>query len=124
MANEITFSGSLSVYKPSVMGQSIGLSVSSLVASMSGTTYVGPTNVLIGTSATAFPLGGVTAPHWCGFYNTDTVNYVTIRNGSGGADLVKLLAGEYAFFPMYDSAVPYGVANTAACLVEYVIFSL
>ncbi len=123
MANEIAFSGSLSVFKPSVMQSADGLSVSGFLGSMSGNTIVrGILNVL--TSATAIPLGGLTSLGWFALHNTDVVNFVTLRNGSGGADVLQLLAGEWAFGRLLSTSVPFMVANTAPCLCEFFIASL
>jgi hypothetical protein len=123
MANEIHLTASLSCYKPAIMASAVGRSINDFIASMTNSTYIEGT-VLIGTSATAFPLGQVGAPHWAYFKNLDSTNYVTIRNGSGGADLIELMAGEPCFVPLYVAANPYGVANTAACYVEYLILAL
>ena len=123
MANELTVTGSLTGYKASVMSSAVARSVTGATFGMSGNYWVEGVQ-LIGTAPTAIGLGGVTAPHWAYFHNLDAGNYVTIRNGSGGADLLKLLAGEYAFCPLLDTGTPYAVANTAAVLLEYMIFSL
>ena len=77
----------------------------------------------IATSATAIPLGGITSCGWAFFYNSDATNFLAIRNGSGGADVIKLKAGEIAMLPLLDACVPYAIADTAACLLEFLIFS-
>lgn len=123
MANEITLTASLTVNKPSVMSSALSRAVTNFLANMSGNFTIEGT-ISVTTSGTTIPLGQVTAPHWSFFHNLDSVNFLTIRNGSGGADLLKLLAGEYAFCPILDSSTPYAVANTAACLLEYLIVSL
>lgn len=121
--NEITVTASLSAYKASVMSSAIGRSTVGATFTMTGNPYVEAT-ISVATSATVIPLGQVTQPHWAYFKNLDAANYLTIRNGSGGADLVKLLAGEAAFVPLLDTSAPYAVANTGACLMEYLILSL
>ncbi len=123
MANEITVSLALSCFKAAIMGAAIGKALNGLLFTMSGTLY-NEGSILVGTSATAIPLGQVTAPHWAYFLNKDGTNYLTIRNGAAGADLVKLLPGEPALLPLLDTAVPYAVAHTAACQLEYLILSL
>lgn len=123
MANEITFSGSLSAYKATAMSSAIGRSIASVLFTMTGT-YTVEGTILVATSATVIPLAAVTAPHWSAFHNLDATNFVKIRNGASGADVPKLLAGEWAFFPWLDTAVPYAIADTAACLLEYLIISL
>lgn len=124
MSNEITLTASLSANKASVMSAAIGRAVTGALFNMSGNLYIGPALALIGTSATVIPLGQVTAPHWAVLHNLDASNFLTIRNGSGGTDLLKLLAGEWAFCPLLDTSTPYGVANTASVLLEYLILSL
>lgn len=120
MANELTLSASLSFEKDGVTNGAVGKSVTAVRFTVTGDAYIEST-VSAATSATVVPLGGVTSPGWCYFKNMDDTNFVKIRNGSLGADLVKLKPGESAWFPMYDGAVPYVIADTDACLVEYLI---
>lgn len=121
MANEISVTASLSCFKTSVMSSTVGKAKSASFT-MSGN-YVIDGTVTIATSATAIPLGSITSPHYCFVYNTDSTNYVTIRNGSGGADVIRLNAGEFAIFPWSTSATPYAVANTASVVLEYLLLS-
>lgn len=124
MANEISLSGSLSVFKPSVMTQTIGMSFNGLVFTMSGLYYVGPSTFQVShTAATAVPLGRVALPHQSAWYNTDATNYVTLFNGASGAVFARLLAGECAFIPLDPTCVPYALANAADVVLEYCIFS-
>lgn len=123
VANEITLTASLSCYKPAVMSSAIGRSVTNLLFNMSGNLYTQDT-MSVATSATVIPLGAVTAPHWAFFNNLDPTNFIKIRNGSGGADLIKLKPGECCFVPLLDTATPYAIADTGACLMEYLIISL
>lgn len=123
MSNEITYTLSLSCYKPAIMSSAMGRSVTAALAGMSGN-YFAQGTILVATGGTAIPLGQITAPHWAWFKNLDPTNYITIRNGSGGADVLKLLAGEACVCPLMDTSTPYAFANTAACLLEYLIFSL
>jgi hypothetical protein len=123
VSQEINVTAVITVYRPSVMTSPISRGRQGSLYNMTGNPFI-IGNVSVGTSATAIPLGSVTAPHWAWFYNTDPNNFLTIRNGSGGADLLKLLAGEEAVCPILDSSVPYAVANTLACILEYAIFSL
>lgn len=122
MANEINLTASLSVYKNTVMSAVAGRSLTRSFT-MTGN-YMVEGVMTVATSATAIPLGSVTTPHWAFFFNTDSNNYLTIRNGASGADLLKLLAGECAFCPLLDSSTPYAVANTASIVMEYMIISL
>lgn len=128
MADELSVQGSLSFAKEGVtepvgVSRSVGMSVPLTQFDVAGSNYV--SNVLsVGTSATVIPLGSVSAPHWAFFQNLDATNYLSIRNGSGGADLIKLLPYEFALVPLPETAVPYGVAHTAACLLNYLIVAL
>ena len=51
--------------------------------------------------------------------NLDTSNYVTIGTHATSNHLIKLLPGEFAFFPLYSSQAITAEAQTAACVVEY-----
>ena len=123
MANEITLTAALSVNKPSVMTNPVGRSVSGLQFGMAGLYYV-DNSILVGVTATLIPMGQVVAPHWAFFRNLDATNFLTIRNGASGADVVKLLPGECAFVPLLDTGTYYAIANTAAVIMEYLVFSL
>jgi hypothetical protein len=93
MANEIHFTGSLSVFKPAVMAQATGMSFNDLIASMTGNVAIGPTSILVALAGTAIPLGQVTQPHWAAFYSNPLYNTITqgaattitgaANNGSG-----------------------------------------
>lgn len=123
MANEFTISVSLSCFKSSIMSEALGIAVDGLIDSMTGT-YISRGVALIATSATAIPLGQVTAPHWAILKNLDSSNFIKIRNGSGGTDLLKIRAGKANLISFLDSATPYAIADTASCLLEYLIFTL
>jgi hypothetical protein len=105
------------------MSSAIARAVTALQFTMTGNLLVEGV-VSIATTATAFGLGGVTQPHWAWFKNLDAANYVQLQNGASGAVFARLVAGEVAIVPLDPSMVPYGIANTAAVLVEYMIFSL
>lgn len=123
MANELTITASLSFFKSTVMNQAISEAVSGLLFNVSGSYYI-QGQLSVATSATVIPLGTVTAPHWSYFKNIDSTNFLRLMNGSGGAKVVKLKAGECAFFPWDDGATPYAIADSAACVLEYLIISL
>jgi hypothetical protein len=123
VANEITFTGSLSVYKSTVMSSAISRAVAALQFNMTGS-YVTEGVMSVATSATAIPLGGVTSPAWGFFMNKDQTNFIRLMNGSGGAKVVKMMAGEPAIFRWDDTATPYAIADTSACLMEYLIVQL
>jgi len=123
MASEITLTASLSYYKSTVMASAVARALSNVTFNQTGSGYIEGT-LSVTTSAIAIPLGGVTAPHWAFFYNLDATNFIRIMNGSGGAKVPKLRAGECAFFPWDDTATPYAQADTSPCLMEYLIIQL
>ena len=117
MANEITISANLSFSKGLVEPASKAISLS---VTVSGTDYVKMTQTIGFAAAEAINLGDITTPGYILISNLDTTNYVTLRDGAGGADVVKLKAGEAALFRVGASAL-YALANTAACVVEYLL---
>lgn len=72
---------------------------------------------LIGTSAEALNLGEIGTAGYLLIKNLDPTNFVKIRNGSSGTDVVKLKPGDPACFRI--NGTPYLIADTAACAVEY-----
>lgn len=123
MANEITVALSLSALKSSVMSATVGRALASGSFTMTGNPWSEGT-ISVATSATVIPLGTVTQPHWAWFKNLDATNFLKIRNGISGADFARLLPGEPAIVPLEITSVPYAIADTAACLLEYLILSL
>ena len=117
MANEITLSCLLSYIKG---GVSLNLGKSGLRRDVAGEDSIHNTQT-IGTSEEALQMGDIAA---AGGYmyirNTDSTNFVTLRAGTGEADLVRLNAGDIAIFRL-ASAGPYAIADTAAVLVEYAV---
>lgn len=121
MSNELTLSGSLTM--DDTVSSVIERSFESLRVSMNTLRYVA-NSVSVGTTEEAIPLGEVSSLGWFIAKNLDTTNYVEIRTGTGGTKIVKLKAGESALF-RFGSGVtaPFWIADTAACRVEYVLFS-
>lgn len=122
MADELTVTASMSCSKIPPMSAAIGRNISNALFDISSGVYSQGIKSF-GTSEAAVPLGAVTSCGWSFFYNSDTANYVTIYNGAGGAVFLKLAPGEFAFCPLTPACVPYILANTAACLVEWLILS-
>lgn len=122
MANEITVSGSISVNKPSVMSAAVARGFANTLFSMNSNYYTEGVLLAPITVAGAIPLGGVATPHWAFFYNLDPTNYFALRNGLSGADVLKFYPLEWCICPLNDAMTPYVLANTAACLFEYLIF--
>lgn len=117
MANEITVSARLQAIKAS--GPDFDRGYGSLQFTLTGNKSVSAIQS-IGTSAEALAIGEIGTCGWAIFENMDTTNYITIRAGSGAADVIKLKAGEIAVFRL-ASSTPYALANTAACLLRYTI---
>ena len=79
--------------------------------------------VSVGTSEEAIPLGEATSPGWFMAINRDETNYVEIKTATGGTIFAKMKAGEPCGPIRLGSGaqVPYWIANTAACQVDYLI---
>jgi hypothetical protein len=123
VANELTGSFALSLFKPSVMNQADGMSVANFIQSWSGTVYSkGPMEVS-SSVPTAIPLGQVVSPGMCVFSNRDLVNYISIQNGSGGTEFLRLIQSDWAFCRLGPGVVPYALANTAGCTLQFWIIS-
>ena len=121
MANELTLTASLD-YEDSE-GSEDSLQITDLLVSVTTKKFV-HVKQNIGTSEEALVLGEVTSLGYAIFKNRDATNFVSIRAGTGGTLIIKLLAGEVAMF-RFGSGVtaPYAIADTSACQLEYVIIS-
>lgn len=118
MADELQIDLGLK-YKSDRMVEAVTRAIVAYIASASGGHYA--SGVLsVATSATAIPMGSVATGGFAIFKNLDATNYVTIRAGSGGADVVKLKTGESALFRLATNT-PYAIANSAAVNLEYLI---
>lgn len=117
MADELTLTATVAFAKGTIRQTK---SISELLIDVTGDKYVSGVQE-IGTEAEELTLGGITSPGYCVLKNLDGTNYVTIRDGAEGDDLVKLLAGDVAIFRL-GSATPYALADTAAVDLEYLIF--
>ncbi len=122
MANEITINSSLSFAKAGVTMNTEGASFTNLLFNVTGNNYI-KLSVSVGTSPQLLSLGPVVSPHWSVFQNQDSSNFITLRNGGGGAVLLRLLAGEIAVCPLDPLCLPYAQADTAACILSYLIIS-
>lgn len=123
MANEITLTASLTIFKPSQMSTAFSRAVTNFQANMAGN-FVEYGVLAVTTAAIAIPLGSVASPAWCFLMNQDPTNFIRIMNGSAGAKVIKLKPGVPAFFCWDDTAVPYAQADTATANMEYLIGSL
>lgn len=121
MSNEITVSASLSGYKSTIMSAALSRSFTALQFNMTANVIAYGVKS-VGTSEEQVPLGEVTTPHWSFWFNNDDTNFVKILAGSGGTAFARLYPGEGALIPLDIALAPYLIADTAACLVEFVIF--
>lgn len=92
-----------------------------LTFTMSGTNYVKGTQS-IGTTAELLGKGEIGTPGFLIVKNLDATNYVEFEKAtfSTTAGTVKLKAGESACFRVASSTI-YACANTAACVVSYLL---
>lgn len=116
MANEITVSVSLSFSKG---GKSASFKKGGVQLDMTGTDYYHGTQ-RVGTTAEALNLGEVATPGMIAIINHDTTNFVEVRHGAVGDDVVKLRPGVPEVFDL-ASSTPYAIADTAECEVEYLL---
>jgi len=74
----------------------------------------------VGTSEEELAQGAdLGTPGYLFLKNLDATNYVEVGSTTGVYD-IKLLAGEVAIY-RHNSATVYAKANSAACLVEYIL---
>src|SRR5262245_39528091 len=120
MASGVTMSGSLS-YETTDTTDPVVTLVNDLFATISGFKYLKSVQ-LIGISGEAITLGEVTTPGWAMFINRDSTNFIELRVATGGAKFAKLKPGEFALLRLGSGAqAPYALADTASCLLEYIL---
>lgn len=105
------------------LSSAIGRNITNAIFSLSSPAYSQGIESFSHSGATVVPLGSVANCGWSFFFNSDVSNFVTIRNGSGGADFLQLKPQEFFFGPLLPACVPYILADTANCLVEWLILS-
>lgn len=120
MADEVTITGSL--YYSDSLGVKHPIQNLSDLASVTNKRAIHNTLPVLVTEV-AIPLGSVTAPGWAMFKNLDATNFIELRVGTGGAKFAKLKAGESAgpFRLGSGAQMPYAIADTGTCQLEYVI---
>ena len=74
----------------------------------------------IGTTEEQLGQGDVSTLGWLFLTNTDTTNYVQI-GFSAGTYGIRIAAGQTMAIPLEPGATIYCKANTAACIVDYLI---
>ena len=123
MANELTLTGAIA-YEDS-LGSKIDLPTDDDLKASVGTKKFVREQIVATTSEAALNLGPVSTLGWAKFVNRDETNYVEIRMASGGSnDHVRVSPGKFALFEFgSDVTAPYIIANTASCVVDYLIFN-
>jgi hypothetical protein len=117
MAKELLVGASIDYHSGDVSiteGQSVQLNV----------TGKAPIKVVqtVGTSVEAVTVTDVGSNAYVLARNLDRTNYVTLRSGAAGADLILLKPnGAPALFQLPTGATLYAIANTAACDILFVI---
>ena len=119
MAGELKLSASMRFDKSEVHFDSGGMSLQDLSLTVSGSNFHHAIQS-IGTSAAALGLGSVTTCGYAIFRNL-SANTITIRSGSGGADVIKLKTGESSGPVRLATNTPYAIATVASSRLEYVI---
>ena len=121
MANELTMSGSVKFAKS---GTSVLVDFGTIQMDVAGSQYIHMVQS-VPTSEEAINLGTggeIAAGGMFCARNLSTTNFVSIRQATGAADLVRLDPLDFCIFRLDDDATaPFWIADTAACEVEYLI---
>jgi hypothetical protein len=118
MANELTVSCSLRYSKS---GREVTKSYGGVAVTVSGTRAI-VNQQTIGITEEAIVVGDIGTSGYLIAKNLDATNFVSIRPGTGTANLVKLKAGEVCMFRLALNG-PWAIADTAPCDVEFTIIS-
>jgi len=122
MANELTLSG-LRIQFAKANVPSVDFSPPSLSVTVTGTANMDNTQIVGFAAEEAILLGDCTTGGYWYVQNMDATNFVSLRAATGAADMIKLLAGEWAVFRCPATA-PYAIADTAAVKVRFMRFAL
>ena len=119
MANEITLSASLAITKNDDDDDDLSV-VAAQFNQTANTTLKGKVSVATSEQALSLPAGTL---GWAIFRNLDYTNYLEIRSATGSSnDIIKIPARGVAMFHFgSDVTAPYAIANTAACILQFLI---
>lgn len=127
MANELSFN--LTIAYADSEGSSLPFQVVDYLQSVS-TKKFAHNKQNIGTSEEAILLGEVTSLGYAIFMNWDLTNYVELRIATASTKFATLKAATSSTAPGFwcgfigsGITAPYAIANSAACQVEYCIWS-
>lgn len=124
MASELTLQGlHITLSKANVPG--VDITISSIQPTVTGTQYMDNVQNIGFAAEEALLLGDVAPGGYCFFQNMDATNFVSLRQGTGTTNFIKLLAGEWACFRMSaDSSAPFAIADTGAVNLRCLRFDL
>ncbi len=117
MSDELTLKVSLSFSKG---GTSVSLALGPTDFDVAGTNAIHHRQS-IGITEEALLLGDVAVGGYLIAVNRDATNFIEIRGNTGIADLIRLEPGDFCMFRVTDDAVPYAIADTGACELEYAL---
>ena len=121
MANTATITATFAYSDPLSSDELIPPDISATIATVGYTRL----KQSIATSSTAINLGALSTPTWAIFINRDPTNYIELKVSSSGAIFAKMLPGEWCILRLGSGAqVPYAIANSGACLMEFLICNL
>lgn len=118
MAQEITIRASLSVSKG---GASSEMIVAPLALNMSGNRFIRHVQNVGFASEEAVQKGELGTLGFGLFKNLDATNFVELRLATGVTPGLKIKAGESILVRFNGGNSPFLIADTAGCLVEYLI---
>lgn len=120
MANELTLNCSLA-YSDSELASISFAPPANLQVTVATKKYL-YSKQNIGITEEAIVLGEVTSPGWALLINRDPTNFIELRVATGGAKFAKLKPGEFCLLRLGSGAqVPFAIADTAPCQLEYIV---
>lgn len=121
MANELSVINYVTFAKSGLPSKTLG-DTTAFTITVSGS-FVFENIQTVGTSEEALEKTGISALGWCYMKNLDATNFIKVRSGTGGTDMLKIKPGEAIAFRWMTGLTPYVIADTAACRLHYCIFN-
>ena len=78
---------------------------------------------IVGLAAEQILIGDIGTLGYVMLKNVDPTNFITLRNGSGGADVIKMIPGDIAVFRAAASTI-FALADTAPALLRVLAIEL
>ncbi len=123
MANEGTFTFALTIAKQPPMSADQVFNIFNQIFNVSSGKYIRDVITVSHTAETQIPMGQVVSAGYFAWYNADSVNYIKIRTGTGGTYFARTPAGHAGVFELEPTLLPYAIADTGDCDMEYAIYS-